>query len=59
MASTILPPAPPHLATYRLPEHARLAIIAQSPAALQRAAIERQRLAFIKKFGNEYGSQHA
>lgn len=55
MASTILPSASTTLPTYRLPEAIRLAIIAQSPAAKKRVEIERQRLAFIEKFGNQFG----
>lgn len=56
MASTILPPSlTPPVATYRLPDAVRQAILAQSPAAQKRAEIERQRIAFAEKFGNEFG----
>lgn len=55
MASTILPSASTTLPTYRLPEAVRLAIISESPGAKQQADIERQRLAFIQKFGNQFG----
>lgn len=44
---------------YHLPEEHRQAILAQSPAAIKRAMIEKKRLAFMQKFGDEYGlDQH-
>ena len=60
MATVILASAPPATRLqYHLPEAARLAIVAQSPASKQRAKIEQQRLAFIQIHGSEFGAENS
>lgn len=51
MATTIL--AAQEQPGYTLPEAARLAIIAQSPYSKRCVRIEQQRMAFIRRFGND------
>ena len=56
MTRTILAPAPlSETGNYRLPEEHRQAILAQSDSACLRADIERERLEFIRSYGDEFG----
>lgn len=55
MATTNSTAAAPTPAQYALPEAQRQAILAQSDRSIQCAKIERQRLAFIALYGDEFG----
>lgn len=55
MASEILVARP--VGVYTLPEADRQKILAQAPSHMLGIEIERQRIAFMKTNGNEFGSQ--
>jgi hypothetical protein len=54
MATKILAERAATIHQYRLPTAARLAILAQSDLSMRFAEIERQRLAFVQKFGSDF-----